>query len=280
MGRAGVLVGAAVAAFVALAGLAGCKVTGTFECAISAQCGAGGTCQPLTGFCSFADGTCPSGQRYDDYAGAGLAGSCVGDPNAPDAAAADADPGAPDSRTSEPDAAIPQPDAAPPLTIRINIGGAGYTGVDYPGVWSGDPSGTTCGDGDPYGIAANIQGTVDDPLFSVEYFHIPAMNCAIGSLPGGSYQVHLLWAELYYGCSGPNIPHVFTVSLEGILVDTLDSMVEGDGCAGTSGGHPFEGYYSVTVNDGQLDVRLTAVDTTQAGILSAIEVIKLPDTLQ
>jgi hypothetical protein len=60
----------------ALAGA--CRVSATFECAVDEQCGAAGSCQP-TGYCSFADPTCAaSGQRYDDYAGAGLAGTCVG----------------------------------------------------------------------------------------------------------------------------------------------------------------------------------------------------------
>lgn len=38
--------------------------------------GAGGLCEP-TGFCSLPDDDCPSGRRYGDYAGDGLAGECV-----------------------------------------------------------------------------------------------------------------------------------------------------------------------------------------------------------
>jgi cysteine-rich repeat protein len=55
-----------------------------FACTTSDQCTVGGTCQP-TGWCSFADATCPSGQRYSDAAGGGLAGVCVGDEPGPDA---------------------------------------------------------------------------------------------------------------------------------------------------------------------------------------------------
>lgn len=55
--------------------LAACDVARTFECATDAQCETG-RCE-ATGYCSFADGACASGQRYDDYAGDGLAGKCV-----------------------------------------------------------------------------------------------------------------------------------------------------------------------------------------------------------
>ncbi|HEY5938620.1 MAG TPA: hypothetical protein VIU61_28410 [Kofleriaceae bacterium] len=53
---------------------------GAFNCTDDSQCtrgGMAGTCQG-TGFCSFADDTCPSGQRYGDSSG-GLGGVCVGD---------------------------------------------------------------------------------------------------------------------------------------------------------------------------------------------------------
>lgn len=62
---------------------AGCS-DDTFECRSDANCQSGGTvgmCQP-DGYCSFPDDTCPSGQRYGEFAGAGKAGTCVpvGDP--------------------------------------------------------------------------------------------------------------------------------------------------------------------------------------------------------
>ncbi|MEM6990104.1 MAG: hypothetical protein AAF721_06395 [Myxococcota bacterium] len=63
-----------------LAGLAiACHGGGAFECATDQQCtnaGATGLCQP-EGYCSFADDVCPSGQRYGEHAGAGLAAACV-----------------------------------------------------------------------------------------------------------------------------------------------------------------------------------------------------------
>ncbi len=54
---------------------AACRATGTFACATSEQC-QGGTCEPI-GFCAFSDTSCPSGFRYDPYAGNGLSGHCV-----------------------------------------------------------------------------------------------------------------------------------------------------------------------------------------------------------
>ena len=54
----------------------GCSGTNVFPCQTSVQCGENGTCQ-ATGFCSFPDGACPSGERYGQLAGDGLAGECV-----------------------------------------------------------------------------------------------------------------------------------------------------------------------------------------------------------
>ena len=69
----------------------GCKTSGVFNCADDSQCagqGEVGTCEPL-GFCSFADGDCPSGQRYGEFSGE-LSGVCVDEPNATDAGLPDA----------------------------------------------------------------------------------------------------------------------------------------------------------------------------------------------
>ena len=63
--------------------VAACKASGTFTCEDSDQCRGGatpGTCEP-SGYCGFADPSCPSGERYDPYAGAGLGDQCVGDEN-------------------------------------------------------------------------------------------------------------------------------------------------------------------------------------------------------
>jgi hypothetical protein len=56
--------------------LAGCLRSTEYHCMDSTQC-SGGVCQPI-GFCSFADTTCSTGQRFGDSAG-GYANACVGD---------------------------------------------------------------------------------------------------------------------------------------------------------------------------------------------------------
>jgi hypothetical protein len=73
-------------------------------CDTSDQCTVGGTCQP-TGWCSFADATCGSGQRYSEAAGNGLAGICVGDEPPIDASDIDGPPGVDGMPDGMPDAA-------------------------------------------------------------------------------------------------------------------------------------------------------------------------------
>jgi hypothetical protein len=76
---------------------AGCLRTPVYECASATECergGEAGVCEP-TGFCSFADASCPSGRRYGGFSGT-LSGVCVGE-EPPDASnAPDADPDDPD----------------------------------------------------------------------------------------------------------------------------------------------------------------------------------------
>ena len=59
-----------------------------FVCASDEHCArgdVGGVCQ-ATGFCSFPDDACASGQRYGEHAGKGLAGACVSESEDDDAA--------------------------------------------------------------------------------------------------------------------------------------------------------------------------------------------------
>jgi alpha-tubulin suppressor-like RCC1 family protein len=57
-----------------------CQATAKFECADNTQCGVDsnqvpGICES-TNFCSFVDGECPTGRRYDSMAGSGLGSEC------------------------------------------------------------------------------------------------------------------------------------------------------------------------------------------------------------
>jgi len=73
-----------LAACALLAALSGCSPfggAGAFTCETDAQCAGGpasGRCERATGFCSFADATCGSGQRYGTSSGT-LSSVCVGD---------------------------------------------------------------------------------------------------------------------------------------------------------------------------------------------------------
>lgn len=58
-----------------------CRITGSFECGLDEVCRQGerfGVCE-VEGYCSFGDPACPSGRRYADNAGDGLADRCVAD---------------------------------------------------------------------------------------------------------------------------------------------------------------------------------------------------------
>jgi hypothetical protein len=68
-------VSARLLAFVAIVPLGSCVELGVYRCDGALACGEG-TCEP-NGYCSYADGDCPSGRRYSELAGEGLARDCV-----------------------------------------------------------------------------------------------------------------------------------------------------------------------------------------------------------
>jgi len=242
-------------------GASACNGNASFHCDTDPQCGAGGTCQQAVGYCSFADSMCQSGQRYDDYAGGGLGGTCV------EAAAVDAP-----SADAAIDAAPPI-DAFAPLVYRVHVGGPEVIGTDYPGTWAADTAHTTCPDATVFTTATAINGTVDDVLFQSEVYKVSQLVCAVPALPSGMYQVRLLFAELYYDCSVAG-DHLFDVTLEGEMVgSTLSSRSDGGGCA-TAAGHPFPFAAQIPVTDGQLDITITG-QASQCGIVTGIEVIRV-----
>jgi hypothetical protein len=62
----------------AAASLAGCLRTTEFRCQGDADCGTGGTCEPV-GYCSVPDPQCAgTGRSFSDSAGQGLSSTCVG----------------------------------------------------------------------------------------------------------------------------------------------------------------------------------------------------------
>jgi hypothetical protein len=71
-----------VSVVLALLALAACRIDETFPCTLDEHCGASGRCEPA-GYCSFPDGACTEGRRYDEHAAAGLAGQCVSSAGCP-----------------------------------------------------------------------------------------------------------------------------------------------------------------------------------------------------
>jgi len=66
-----------IALAIALVGAgAGCLHDTAFTCTQDTDCDPGGRCEPV-GFCSAADAQCPTGRRFTESAGQGLAQSCV-----------------------------------------------------------------------------------------------------------------------------------------------------------------------------------------------------------
>ncbi|HJZ88256.1 MAG TPA: hypothetical protein VKN99_23945 [Polyangia bacterium] len=135
---------ALVLAFLALASCA--EFDSTFRCASDFVCtrmGSPGTCEP-SGFCSFRDSRCASGRRFDEFAGQGLGGQCVGaavDGAADRTTGRDADidttrPDAPPPDASPPDA--PPPDAPDPCAMVSCPGGTCMGGVCCQGCWIGN----------------------------------------------------------------------------------------------------------------------------------------------
>lgn len=81
-----VAVGGLVGGLLSASGLSACLSFSAFSCQDDTQCDlagpvAGGACVDSVGYCAYPDMGCPSGLRFDDAAGDGLGGECVGDGN-------------------------------------------------------------------------------------------------------------------------------------------------------------------------------------------------------
>jgi hypothetical protein len=121
---------------------------GVFTCDEDADCQAGamaGTCQLASGFCSFPDDACASGQSYGELSG-DLAGTCVGEE--PFDARIDSDPAAPDASTIDACSACG--------TYRLAAAADGYLRQQFPTENHGaDPDYHRCGSGDPADCCTN-----------------------------------------------------------------------------------------------------------------------------
>ncbi|HTR53294.1 MAG TPA: malectin domain-containing carbohydrate-binding protein [Kofleriaceae bacterium] len=210
--------------------------------------------------------TCPNEQRC-------IGGFCVV-PGPADATPGDGE------RDSASDGRRPidgSPDG-PLAAIRIDVDGMAYTGVDYPGAWAADPGTSGICDGSPFASpTSTVNGTNDSTLFVGQMFN-GTLTCKIPSVPPGTYQVTMLFAELRLGaspCTAPSPPsRIFDIALEGTTVATNFNMTStGGGCAATGGpGRAFSETYTIDVTDGELDVVETA--SQGAAVLNAIELVQ------
>lgn len=105
--------GTRAASIVAVVLVTGCGGNAEYRCDPTHSCGAGGTCEATTGFCSVPDSGCPSGRRYDGSLAGGLSGQCV-----------DAGSGSNPQMDAGVDVAI---DSRPPPDARVCFGTAPYT---------------------------------------------------------------------------------------------------------------------------------------------------------
>ena len=170
------------------------------------------------------------------------------------------------------------------FALRINLNGPEHVGTDWPGIWAADPGvGGACGPS-AFTTASAINGTLDDALFQGEVFGNPT-TCSVGggTIPSGTYDVNLLFAEIFFGpgCAGggPGTgARVFDIELEGAPMEAgFDIFAEG-GCAASTTDPttvPVVRSYQIAILDGSLDVLLPA--TVNNGMLSAIEVLPVPE---
>ncbi len=146
---------------------------------------------------------------------------------------------------------------------RINAGGDQYTD-SHGNVWEADqeyaPGGYGYVGGRIYKTKHDIANTVDDELYKSERYRMSAYRFTVPR--NGTYQVKLLFAEVYYSATGKRI---FSVKIEGKTVitdlDIYDKV-----------GHDFamSRTFQVDVNDGILDIEfIKNIDNPK---ISAIEV--------
>jgi hypothetical protein len=244
-----------------LALLAACRVTGSYTCDQDSQCVRGavaGRCE-TDHACSLPDSRCPSGYRYDPSA-ASQANQCVGAP--PIDAAADA-----------------IPDAAAPVAA-VNFGGSDYTGIDYPGMWKGDPTGAAnnCNAAAHTTVMGDINGTVDDPLFLSNIFAATTLSCMIPNVPAGRYHVTMLFADIYCGCpNGIACTTKMVPAVAGLAFAEIDVETEGGGCAIAPGpGHVIQHGYDVTTTGIGIALSLAPVGSGDYPAIEALEVTALP----
>lgn len=134
-------------AIVGLALTTACLNFDPFACTDNAQCDKGdtGVCQP-SGYCSYLDDMCPSGYRYEEHAGEGLAGKCVepfGETSGPTSAPTTTD-GTSEAETTETNPSATNPATSDPTMATTEESGDTCGGAGQPCCGSTCDGGLEC----------------------------------------------------------------------------------------------------------------------------------------
>jgi hypothetical protein len=150
--------------------------------------------------------------------------------------------------------ATPQTNAT---TLRLNSGGAAYTGGDGR-VWGADAGFT--GGNTYFNPSIAVANTIDQTLYQSERFGNFAYSL---SVPNGAYTVTLKFAEIYWSAAGSR---VFNVSINGQSVLTNFDIL-----ANTAPRTALDRAFTVSVTTGSININFTTV--VDNAKVSAIEVV-------
>jgi hypothetical protein len=139
---------------------AGCNFSQAFACQSDDACrqgGLSGVCQSETGFCSFPDSMCASGQRYGAHAGRSLAGMCTN----PDGADGGTDTGAGTMGSADGSSGVGTSEGGPGTAGSDAVTSAGSSGAVSD--TSTTTSGSSASEGTSSASDASSDGTEDVP---------------------------------------------------------------------------------------------------------------------
>ena len=151
--------------------------------------------------------------------------------------------------------------ASVPFSLRIHAGGA--TVVSSSGhTWEADRDYVG---GSTYGVTNAIGGTADPELYKTERWGMSSYRSAV---PNGTYNVSLLFAEIWFTAPGKR---VFSVDTEGQrVISDLDIF------AAVGANYALEKTFPVTVADGYLDLHF--VPTVNSAKVSGIRILEATTT--
>ena len=151
----------------------------------------------------------------------------------------------------------------PTTTFRVNAGGSAYT----------DPSGKTWSEdtgfsgGGTFSTSASIANTTQGLLYQSERYGAVNYNWTV---PNGTYQVALKFAEIYFTQAGQR---VFNVAINGqTVLSNFDILSQ------TAPNTALDKTFTVNVTNGAITVAFTAVVSNPK--VSAIEIVPITSTLR